>query len=279
MSAYFFNMNPNERENILKQHQTVYDGYAVRESSPKENPIIVQDFANDKNGITVNGKGDVKHYTNVGIHESVIREEKEMCSECGGMMYEGECSECGYGGDDMVMIADLGEDIDDGEVYDYADAAFDYKSGGPEQFSDSDSDVDPYDLDLQSIQSMFDDADIHGDGDTGDFMMALQNKMDNEFDGKEKMSGEWGPYNFDSEGPEDGYGYAEVAEETDSEGIELPSGTIIMSPSLKEETCEKCGKEICECWMSEEVDEDLQESFKEQKNKINEMFSRFNKYN
>lgn len=260
MNAYFFNMNPSERENILKQHQTVYDGYAVRESSPKENPIMVQDFANDKGGITVNSRGEVKTYTNVGINESIIREEKEMCSECGSEMYEGECKECGYNSDDMVMIADLGEDIDDGELYSDEEPGFDFKSGGPEQFDGSYDDVDPYDLDLDAIQKMFDYEDIHGDGDTGENMMDLQSKMDNEFDGKEKMSGEWDSYNFDSGGPIDDF--EEIAEEKDDDGIELPDNIIAI------------GEEEYH-----EIDEDLREDFRKQRQKISEMFNRFSKYN
>jgi cobyrinic acid a,c-diamide synthase len=40
-------------------------------------------------------------------------EEKGTWSECGGMMYEGECSECGYMNEQMY-----GQDIDDSEDLD-----------------------------------------------------------------------------------------------------------------------------------------------------------------
>jgi hypothetical protein len=45
--------------------------------------------------------------------------------------------------------------------------------------------------------------------------------------------------------------------------------------------CEQCGmtETLCECWMKEEVEEDLQESFKKEKERITEMFNRFKKYN
>ncbi len=33
--------------------------------------LYVQDFANDKEGITINSKGDVKKYTNTKIHEQL----------------------------------------------------------------------------------------------------------------------------------------------------------------------------------------------------------------
>lgn len=70
MAQYFFKMTNEERNNILDQHKTIYDGY-VTEYAQGENkqPLYVQDFANDKGGITVNNKGVVKNYTNMNINE------------------------------------------------------------------------------------------------------------------------------------------------------------------------------------------------------------------
>ena len=42
-----------------------------------------------------------------------LEEEKEVCSECGGMMYEGECSECGYG----RMEGDMDEEMEEGNAF------------------------------------------------------------------------------------------------------------------------------------------------------------------
>ena len=72
MAQYFFKMTNEERNNILDQHKTIYDGY-VTEYAQGENkqPLYVQDYANDKGGITVNNKGEVKPYMNVGINESI----------------------------------------------------------------------------------------------------------------------------------------------------------------------------------------------------------------
>jgi len=89
-------ISPSEKNDILSKHRELYNGYrSVYPEVSNTQPLYVQDFANDKGGITVNNKGEVKPYTNVGINESV-HEGKGMCSECGGMMYEGGCSECGY---------------------------------------------------------------------------------------------------------------------------------------------------------------------------------------
>jgi hypothetical protein len=70
MNAYFFKITEEERQNILDKHKTVYDGYVVRQQNPSgEQPLYVQDYANDKGGVVVNNKGEVKNYTNVGINE------------------------------------------------------------------------------------------------------------------------------------------------------------------------------------------------------------------
>jgi hypothetical protein len=109
MNAYFFATTNEERSNILDQHKKIYDGLQTMQSQMK-NPmdLYVQDFANDKEGITVNSKGDVKKYTNTKIHEQLdipyptvdgieveMTEGSEMCEQCGGQMTEGICEQCG----------------------------------------------------------------------------------------------------------------------------------------------------------------------------------------
>ena len=72
MNAYFFPVSNEERENILNRHKHVYNGYKTLNPNPVENeqPLFVQDFANDKGGLVVNNKGEVKPYTNMGINEA-----------------------------------------------------------------------------------------------------------------------------------------------------------------------------------------------------------------
>ena len=68
MNAYFFNTTPEERKNILDQHKHLYDGYVTKyNQESNQTPLYVQDLANDKMGITINSKGDVKNYTNFKI--------------------------------------------------------------------------------------------------------------------------------------------------------------------------------------------------------------------
>jgi len=73
MNAYFFNTTPEERENILDQHKKLYDGYVTKYNQESNmTPLYVQDLANDKGGVTINNKGEVKNYTNIGINESPL---------------------------------------------------------------------------------------------------------------------------------------------------------------------------------------------------------------
>lgn len=73
MNAYFFKMTKEERSNILDQHKSLYNGYVTRyNQESNQYPLYVQDLANDKNGITVTNKGNVKTYTNMNINEALL---------------------------------------------------------------------------------------------------------------------------------------------------------------------------------------------------------------
>jgi hypothetical protein len=73
MNAYFFKMTKEEKSNILDQHKSLYDGYVTKyNQESNQYPLYVQDYANDKNGITVSNKGNVKQYTNLNINESPL---------------------------------------------------------------------------------------------------------------------------------------------------------------------------------------------------------------
>jgi len=71
MNSYFFKMTQAEKNNILDQHKTIYDGFVTQYGQQKEQPLYIQDYANDKGGITLNNKGEVKTYTNMRINEDV----------------------------------------------------------------------------------------------------------------------------------------------------------------------------------------------------------------
>lgn len=216
-------MSDEERQNIISQHKSFYNGYSVGNVPSNMTPLTVYDAAQDKTGVNVNNRGEVSQYTNHQINEAKV--EKDLVDEI---------------------------EADDMDVSD-VESAYDFDSKGPEQFDHSYSD-DSYDLDLDTIMQMF-----GGLGDSDD-MDELESDMNNEFDGREMMKGEKRAYDFDSDGGDvDVYGEAEETEAM----------------------CEQCGlsEAMCECGMYEEIDEDLQESFKAQKDRITEMFNRFKNYN
>jgi len=119
-------ISPSEKQDILDKHRTLYNGFRTMEPKvSNEQPLYIQDFAGDKLGMTLNNKGEVKKYTNVGINESI--EEGETCEQCGGQMNEGICEQCGSGEmeegtghlDDIYHEEDLNPSDD-----------FDYVEGG-----------------------------------------------------------------------------------------------------------------------------------------------------
>jgi hypothetical protein len=252
-------MSEDEKSDIIKQHKHIYNGY--RTMLPKTSntqPLYVYDDLHDKDGITVNNKGEVKKYTNMGINEQFrpnvdlgksfekfkIKENiDEMCNECGGMMTEGECNECGYTSEGIYDVEDLnpknkfdyvegeleeqGGNTDDMDVDD-VEPAYDFESGGPGMGNSYP--VNEYD-EMESAFNDDDDDDVLLDetGITGD--QGIYTDMDPAYD-------------FDSEGPGNAGPY-QIRSEDDE-------------------------------W--EEIDEDLQETFFKQKNRINEMMDRMKKF-
>ena len=143
MNSYFFKMTQAEKNNILDQHKTIYDGFATQYGQPKEQPLYVQDFANDKNGITVSNKGDVKGYTNMNINEAYADagfvpdetfEDKEFMVSVG---------------EQLDMIGDGDDDFDHGTFEDDETEMLVGPEGEMEIFVDDDKD------DFDDIDSMF----------------------------------------------------------------------------------------------------------------------------
>jgi hypothetical protein len=127
-------MSDEERNSIISQHKSFYDGFATGNVPSNETPLTVYDSANDKSGINVTSTGDVKAYTNNISEQMVIDapdmdvsdvdpaydfisqgpeggetveelEEKEMCEQCGSEMMEGECLE------QCEMYEEIDEDL------------------------------------------------------------------------------------------------------------------------------------------------------------------------
>jgi hypothetical protein len=143
-------ISPAEKQDILSKHRELYNGYkTMLPQVSNTQPLYTQDYANDKNGLVVNNKGEVKKYTNVGINESI--EEGDMCEQCGGEMKEGICEQCSS---EKEMREDFGmEDMDDTE-----DLAPVFKGGefiGMEKSMGDMEDVEIEKSDIEKVKKQF----------------------------------------------------------------------------------------------------------------------------
>jgi hypothetical protein len=231
MRGYFGlgQLSATEKSDILDQHKSVYNGYQTMEPKVSNTqPLYTQDFANDKHGMVVNNKGEVKRYTNMGINEQV--ESKHMCEQCGGQMMEGECMECGSKGD---MYEETGH-LDD--IYDEEDlnptAGFDYIEGPS-------NDVDTFEGSHKNLykeqDSDYEDSDNEDDG----FEDINASEISDEFKEQGGNADDMdvddvaSAYDFESNGPMDGGNAYPVNEDGE---------------------CEECWEKMESAW-SEEMDE------------------------
>ena len=227
---YMLNISDEEKKALLNQHKQPYNGYQTLQLQQPDNRISVYDPAGDKKGVQVTANGGVRTYSNFNLRESkgdVAKlqdkfdyvAEGEMCSECGsGMMYEGECNECGYTVKNPEPMYSQGFEYMSEEVsaslqepYSEIDfGTYDFDSGGPEQFQDEDMD------DNEGLVPSYDSD--------GNFLGMTKNMGDMELDGKEMYPNEKPAYEFDSEGPTNNSGVFREME--DPEEIEKVKESI-----------------------------------------------------
>jgi hypothetical protein len=171
--------------------------------------------------------------------------------------------------------------------------SYDFTSGGPDEFGDDtySEKADDMDLDDEEVRPAF-DFESEGPGMGSAYPVNEYDEMESawaeeidevDISGVQGIYGAMDPaYDFDSEGPGKAGPYQEFSYESedkdgdDYEEDELKVDFDKFDPRTKswEEIKAHTGDNE---WS--EVDEDLQESFINQKNKITEMFNRFNKYN
>ena len=336
MRGYFGlgQLSSEEKSDILDQHKSVYNGYrTMHPQVSNTQPLTVYDFAGDKDGITVNNKGEVKKYTNMGINEQV--ESKSVCEQCGGTMKENVCEQCGTNeeieeGDsdwDATLMDGLEEETGKlSDIYNVedlnSDAGFDYIEGGSndtdtfegmhknlykeDEYEDDDNEDDGFlddqldeqggnadDMNVDSVEPGYDFKN-KGPEQFGDDTYSIK-ADDMDLDDEE----EWDAFDFTSGGPDDVYpvneyetmesAFTDEIDEVDISGSQGIYGAMDPAYDFDSEGPGKAGpyqefsyesemdEEEDEEW--EEIDEDLQEDFKNQKNKIMEMFNRFNRYN
>jgi hypothetical protein len=117
-------MSQAERNNILDQHKQIYDGFVTTYGQQiNQQPLYTQDFANDKGGITVNNKGEVKTYTNMRINEmrhdgmntGLFSDEEEEYSFVSPKNHFNGLDQIGDGEDDLEFGTMDDEDMDEVE--------------------------------------------------------------------------------------------------------------------------------------------------------------------
>lgn len=237
MNAYFLSVKADERENILSQHRKVYDGYQTLNSAAMDaiQPLYTQDFANDKQGLVVNNKGEVKPYTNVGINESKkdfsplgyakqvmkgnITIEDDMCKQCDEEMTE-------ESNDPMTLsiyIGELGDSIMNSQEFQDIFSMMDPSEYGDEfEYSDNvlynvlqDYEGEPFYDDLYDYvkdnysESLFDSYLVtvgSNYSDEDDFEDIDYEEIDEIYADDMDVSDEESAYQFVSHGPDDVYG-------------------------------------------------------------------------
>jgi len=173
-------MTNEEKNNILDQHKEIYDGYVTSYAQPEKNqPLYTQDYANDKEGVTVNNKGDVSSYKTMKINEMHAdgkstglfskEEPKEQGHISPGSQYEPEESfeseedEGHYVsmGEQLDMIGDGDDDLEHGTFEDDED----FEELEDDSFNDDDIMVltnpddsdDDFDLNIIDLFGLDDD--------------------------------------------------------------------------------------------------------------------------
>ena len=135
-------MSDEDRQSILKQHSTVYDGYATGNVSSNMTPLTVYDAAGDKEGITVDNLGNVKTYRNHNVNE---------------------------------ITAKPGN-------YDSIDQAYEFESDGPQQsMTQMGMGKAPYDFVSKGPSDVYEDEELYGDVEFDD-LLDNEDELDGEED-------------------------------------------------------------------------------------------------
>lgn len=306
MRGYFSTaqISDEEKSNILDQHRTLYNGYQTMQPKlSNTQPLYVQDFAKDKEGMIINNKGEIKKNTNFGINEqwqaaagriagayvankasnviSNMFNEKtsedvvdgNMC-ECGGNIIDGVCEECG---------GDIKEDVGRlDNIYDESDLnpedGFDYiegESNNVDTFKEvKEQGGNADDMDVDDVKPAF-DFESNGPMDQGDVFEEMESAWsDEEFRPKVDLGKSFNKLK---------------GKKTDEDGVES-----FFKNKLKNEKGEDGELEIDfdkfdprnKSWAEiqdytgdyTDVDEDMVESLIQQKNRITEMIERMKRF-
>jgi hypothetical protein len=295
-------LSNNEKSDILNKHKELYNGYRkVWQTVSNEQPLYIQDFANDKEGLVVTNKGNVKPYTNFGINEQTETNEIDFKNLVKGKKYKYKTpafeddleyeDEISYpvGSKHYSFKGDKGHGhlMGQGHIEDFMsdieEGLYDVQNKFTGQFDYTEQEIDEVDATDLALAV---DAEEGSDPNIANIALAMDTKeeyevmtsafMDEELD--ETYSKVDPAYNFQSDGPmqeEDmEEGFFDFSDDDEFEDLYDYDERETAFDRIRR------GKGDVEDIDFEEIeDEQLRESLLKQKNKINEMFNRFKKYN
>lgn len=308
-----------EKSDILDQHRSLYNGYQTMQPQVSNTqPLYVYDPAGDKEGLVVNNKGEVKKYTNMGINEQVETKSMcecggEMyegeCMECGSTMMEetghlddiynqkdlnlkdGDFDYVEGGGNDYGTFEGMHKNLykeddtidDDGFEDEELETDELDEQGGNVDDMDTDSVAPAYDFESGGPGDVYPVNEFDDEEDEFEFEAmesAWADEVDeNDVSGSQGIYGDMDPaFDFDSNGPGSAGPYQRSSynedEEEDDDSFEIDFDKFDPRDKSWEEIKAHTGDDD---WS--EIDEDIVEEFKEQKNKITEMFNRIGRFN
>jgi len=251
-------ISDEERASILNTHRSFYDGFATGNVPSNQTPLTVEDLAQDKNGLQVSNTGDVKVYDN-NLHEQAVIDAPDMDVSAVDPAFNFVSD----GPEDGELVMDEGHDH---EIKEQAGIKFSEDIVFP--------DVRGWKRPNKGLSNREETAVMYKkDNVTVTFRQnqADENKIEISVVGndelKEKLAGS-----------------IKRNELQDKINIFKQWSESLKEEVVEEEMCEQCGSEMVEgecmeCGMYEEIDEDLHEAFKTQRETILENFNRFKKFN
>jgi len=285
-------ISDEERAQILNTHRSFYDGYATGNVPSNQTPLTVEDLAQDKKGLQVTNTGEVIEYSN-HIHENVeeqvvidapdmdvsdvepaynfvsdgpedgemVMGEGEKCPSCGSPVEDCECE----GHDHEIKEKEMCEQCEDIVFPDVR---------GWKRPNKGVSNREDYAVIYRKPESkMYINFRPHAANENIIFLNCMNcDGLIEKLGGKVNDSGDITTIEIKKEELQDKINiFKQWAESLKEEVVE-------------KEMCEQCGSEMVEgecmeCGMYEEIDEDLHEAFKAQREQILENFNRFKKFN
>jgi len=270
-------ISDEEKAQILNTHRSFYDGYATGNVPSNQTPLTVEDLAQNKKGLQVTNTGEVIEYSN-HIHENVEEQVVIDAPDMDVSDVEPAYDFVSDGPEDGEMVMGEGGGHDH-EIKEQAGIKFSEDIVFPDvrgwkRPNKGVSNREDYAVIYRKPESkMYINFRPHAANENIIFLDCMNcDGLIEKLGGKVNDSGSITTIEIKKDELQDKINiFKQWAESLKEEVVE-------------EEMCEQCGSkmvegECMECGMYEEIDEDLHEAFKSQREQILENFNRFKKFN